>query len=306
MTIELGFLGAALPVELPLTMDDQQLTETSSFDETYNPILHILASSSPWIPPPLTLFEASLPHLWSIWECLVLCEPILVFGHSPASTSQAIWWFRDLIRPIPLAHDIRPYFTIHDKDYSPLVNKLPPKAGLILGVTNPFFEASCKHWPHVLTLGRQLQSTPTTIGPPPGWKTKSHKRFISKDRDLLKQLEGACRSGGDRAKTEASLILRRHFCSRTTALLVPLNRYLNSLIPPPAEYMSSPGTPRLKTFNSANFFTSLKAHGSSLPFRSGGKQKEFYERWLRTPAFGLWLGRQEEIVQRVLIENWNR
>jgi hypothetical protein len=60
----------------------------------------ILASSSPLTPPPLAFFEASLSHLWSIWECILLCEPILVFGHSPAITSQAIWWFRDLIRPV--------------------------------------------------------------------------------------------------------------------------------------------------------------------------------------------------------------
>jgi hypothetical protein len=60
----------------------------------------ILASLPPLSPSPLVLFEACLSHLWSIWECLVLCEPILVFGPSPALTSQAVWWFRDLLRPV--------------------------------------------------------------------------------------------------------------------------------------------------------------------------------------------------------------
>jgi hypothetical protein len=55
---------------------------------------------------------------------------------------------------IPLANDIRPYFTIHDKEHAILVNKLPPKAGVLLGVTNPFFGRSCSHWPHELSLGR--------------------------------------------------------------------------------------------------------------------------------------------------------
>lgn len=55
---------------------------------------------------------------------------------------------------IPLAGDFRPYFHIHDQDYANLVNKNPPKAGLILGVTNPFFGNLCKHWPHVLSVGR--------------------------------------------------------------------------------------------------------------------------------------------------------
>jgi hypothetical protein len=100
---------------------------------------------------------------------------------------------------------------------------------------------------------------------------------------------------------DASLVLRCHFTSRTTALLVPLNRYLNTLIPSPAEYSSS--LHRLKPFNSDNFLSSLKAHGSPLPFRSAMKQKEFYERWLKTPNFGVWLAQQEEVVRRVLQEN---
>ena len=57
------------------------------------------------LPPIATLsivqiFEASLSHLWSIWECLVLCEPIIIFGQSPAWTSNAIWWLRDVVRPV--------------------------------------------------------------------------------------------------------------------------------------------------------------------------------------------------------------
>ena len=31
--------------------------------------------------------------------------------------------------------------------------------------------------------------------PPPGWETKTHNRYISKDRDLLKILENEIRKG---------------------------------------------------------------------------------------------------------------
>ncbi|KIJ96492.1 hypothetical protein K443DRAFT_282958 [Laccaria amethystina LaAM-08-1] len=310
-TQELGFLGTVLHVEIPHSVDTQQLTETSSFNEKYNPKHHILATTTPLLPPPLLLFEASLSNLWSIWECLVLCEPILIFGASPAQTSQAIWWLRDLLRPIPMAGDFRPYFTMQDGDLSLLVNKLPPKAGVILGVTNPFFEKSCAHWPHILSLGRRsipmsagfkTPSLDSSVGPAPGWKTRTHKRYISKDRVLLKQLEHACR-GDDRGRLMASLALRRHFCSRTTQLITPLARYLNSLIPSPTEVSRariSTNILRLKPFNSANFFASLKAHGSTLPFKSTGKRTEFYERWLKSPAFGTWVAQQEQIVQDVL------
>ncbi|KAG2017591.1 FAM116B protein [Coprinopsis cinerea AmutBmut pab1-1] len=317
-TVELGFLGSVLHVEIPHSIDAQQLAETSSFNEKYNPRYHILATSAPFHPPPLLLFEACLTNLWSIWECLVLCEPILIFGSSPAQTSQAVWWLRDLLRPIPLAGDMRPYFTMQDGDHPLMVNKLPPKPGLILGVTNPFFEKSCAHWPHVLSLGR---NTPTpaagnspalgaTTGPPPGWRTKTHKRYISKDRALLKQLETACR-GTDRDRLAASLDLRRHFCSRTTQLITPLARYLNSLIPTPQEVKSARGrgstnTLRLKPFNNANFLASLKAHGSTLPFKSTSRRTEFYERWLRSPAFATWLVQQESIVKTILNESFTQ
>jgi len=40
-TIELGFLGSVMHVELPLTIDEQQLAETASFDETFDPTLHL-------------------------------------------------------------------------------------------------------------------------------------------------------------------------------------------------------------------------------------------------------------------------
>ncbi|KAH7928067.1 DUF1630-domain-containing protein [Leucogyrophana mollusca] len=303
-TIELGFLGSVLHVELPRTLDDQQLTETVSFGEKFDPSCHLLASSTPFDPPPVLLFETSLSHIWSIWECLVLGEPLLVYGPSPAMTSQAIWFLRDLLRPIPLAIDFRPYFTIHDKDHALLVNKLPPKGGLIIGVTNPFFEKSCGHWPHVLSLGGKEHSrrVATAAGPHPGWRTKTHKRYISKDRPLLKRIEMAC-SGNERDGLQGSLDLRSHFCSRTNALLAPLNRYLNTLIPSPVECTTlSSGPRRLRSFSSVNFLSSLKANGSPLPFRSTSKQKEFYERWLKTPAFGLWLAEQEAVVHKMLEE----
>ncbi|KAG2140148.1 hypothetical protein DEU56DRAFT_972326 [Suillus clintonianus] len=300
LTAELGFLGSVLHVELPMTADTQQLTETASFREKFDPTLHLLSSIAPLEPPPISIFEASLSHLWSIWECLILCEPILVFGSSPAATSQAVWWLRDLLRPIPLANDFRPYFTIHDKDHSLLVNKLPPKTGLILGVTNPFFQKSCAHWPHVLSVGLKAsprrQGNATIIaGPPPGWCTKTHRRYISKDRQLLKAIEKACHASVQ-DRMHASLDLRRHF--------FPLNRYLNTLIPTPTERTTVSDCRRLKPFSTVDFFSSLKANGCPLPFKSATKRREFYERWLKTPAFGLWLAQQEEVVHRTLQDKW--
>lgn len=40
-TLELGFLGMVINVEIPHTIDQFQLTETSSFNEKYDPKLHV-------------------------------------------------------------------------------------------------------------------------------------------------------------------------------------------------------------------------------------------------------------------------
>ena len=57
---------------------------------------------------------------------------------------------------------------------------------------------------------------------------------------------------------------------------------------------------KMKRFNENDFFATLKSHGSPLPFKSNGKQREFYERWLKSPGFGVWLARQEELVEAAL------
>jgi hypothetical protein len=152
-------------------------------------------------------------------------------------------------------------------------------------------------------------------GPAPGWKTKTHKRYIEKDRNLLKTLERAVLKSDSEARAsqirfnfsfslkihserEPALALRRHFASRTTEFLVPLNRYLNTLIPPPGASMYP--TQKMKKFNEKDFFATLKSHGSPLPFKSNSKQKEFYEKWLKSPGFGVWLAKQEELVEAAL------
>ena len=183
--MELGLLGSVLHAELPRSVDEQQMAETSSFGASYNAELHVgpsgcsysridaffqlLASLPPAEPPAVSLFAALLPSLWSLWECLILSEPILVYSPSPALTSAAVWWLRDLSRPVryvfsrsnyslsspqvPFSGDFRPYFTIHDTEKQALINKLQPPPGLILGTTNPFVYEECRHWPHTLSLG---------------------------------------------------------------------------------------------------------------------------------------------------------
>lgn len=286
--LEMGFLGSVFHVTIPMSEDEQQLASVH-VSEAGCLNFDILASAPPTDPPPFLALEASISHLWSIWECLLLCEPILVFGMSPQQTSQAVWFLRDLVRPLPLAHDIRPYFVIQDQDYAGLVNKMRPQNGIVLGVTNPFFERACTHWPHVLSLGRSRTNSVKTLdihpGPKPGWTTKTHKRYISKDRALLKQLEDTSSKISLHTKSE---MIRAHFSSRTSSFLVPLNRYLNTLISPTG----------LKPFSTEDFIK--RGLDGPLPWKSARGRKDFYERWARTNAFGTWIKERDESVRKVM------
>lgn len=147
-----------------------------------------------------------------------------------------------------------------------------------------------------LTTSSHARTPPTTaqllqnhVGPTPGWHSKTHARYISKDNVFIAQLVAAVAKGGS-VEIEASWALRRHFADRTTAVLAPLNRYLASLIPPAGT------STRLRPFNATDFFASLELHGSALAFRSNSKRRAFYERWLRTPGFGAWLAQAEERI----------
>jgi hypothetical protein len=58
------------------------------------------------------------------------------------------------------------------------------------------------------------QKTPALsapAGPAPGWKTKTHRRYISKDRELLKELEHACSKGNDKTRKVIAPFPSTHF-----------------------------------------------------------------------------------------------
>ncbi|KAG8739996.1 hypothetical protein FRC10_004875 [Ceratobasidium sp. 414] len=352
-TVELGLLGSVITTDVPRSDEEQQ------HSYPYRPDGAAIASLP--VQPIITLLADILPKLWSLWECLVLCDPVLVFAPSPAISSAVVWVVipAELTHPkLPFAGDFRPYFHIHDRDFPALISKNAPRPGLILGVTNPYFENICKHWPHILSVGPGGGQTSTTsrdkhaialasqaFGPSIGYHTK-HNRYISKDNALLKKLETEIKKGHDE-RSRMNELLRQHFAQRSQQVLAPLNRYFSSLLPKPPDAAPSPAPSthfpspspslnvpspgssrtsspalrskpispatssigasapdlRVKPFNTKDFFASLKRHGAQLPFRSPTKQKEFYERWLKSPAFGAWISERVEAAQIVLLRD---
>lgn len=95
----------------------------------------------------------TLENLYTLWELVLIAEPIVIVGTSPADCSHMVHSLVSLIAPIEYCAEARPYFTIHDsefREYTREYGKTPPP--VILGVTNPFFIKLLKDWPHILRL----------------------------------------------------------------------------------------------------------------------------------------------------------
>ncbi|TXT06632.1 uncharacterized protein COLE_05963 [Cutaneotrichosporon oleaginosum] len=310
-TLDLPFFSEMLPVKLPDDTDNPQVGWGPE------PILAAHPPSSP-----LRAFASFLPSLWSIWECLVLAEPLLIIAPDPRTCSEIVWWLRELLRPIPLAGDFRPYLHIHDHDFALLVNSNKPQAGVVVGVTNPFFRNAASHWPNVIAVPNKGAPRPARAMPdhPDGFISK-RQRSVQKERALLKQLEALVAAGklDDKA---GNVALRTHFQQLTERFLVPLNRYFQTLVPPPTSGASTPLRPSLsrassftgpstlpvpppppalslsglRPFSLPNFLAHLKKHGPNpLAFKSKGLagkarvEHDFYAAFCRGACFAGWL-----------------
>ena len=296
-TIQLSALGTLLHASLPHGNEAQNGDGIRDGTDAEHPIL---AS----VPPTglVHVFYELLPDLWRLWECMLTAEPVLIVGHDPRTTSEAVWHLMDLIRPVSLAGDFRPYFHIHDYDFRAFVGRPTPPPGVVLGTTNPFFLQTCSHWPHIVQLGRRhdemhgrLVSNQTVR------VTSTSKRRISKDQALIKQLM-VWRSSPDQF-AHANVVLRRYFADLTERFLAPLHQHLATLIPASFDLSSPAEAPRIKPFHRETFLQWLKAHPGPLKMRQRSLlsasvlRQSLYADFLESPNFAIWLHERVEAAQ---------
>ncbi|XP_075503442.1 uncharacterized protein LOC142540887 [Primulina tabacum] len=100
-------------------------------------------------------FRGLLMHLWKLWEVLLIGEPILIIAPTPPQCCEAVAGLVSLVAPLLFSVDFRPYFTIHDSEFS-ILNSLPEGAAfppMVLGVTNLFFLKALRNVPHIVSVG---------------------------------------------------------------------------------------------------------------------------------------------------------
>ncbi|DBA96088.1 TPA: hypothetical protein ACH3X1_001584 [Trebouxia sp. C0004] len=212
-----------------------------------------------------TPFSALLQHLWTLWEMLLLAEPLLVLAPSPRECSTAVAALIALISPLPYSADFRPYFTIHDPDFQAMTSPEPPPSSTnlprLLGVTNRYFLKALPQWPNTVSIGtkpaqavgaqkvkgsrmgravaafrqRTLGSQPQ-LGDHVQALWTGYKPVTKPDQQLLDRLVKAAPTDSStkaaRMATLNSQAIRKHFVELTSAMLLPFAPYCHPVGPP--------------------------------------------------------------------------
>lgn len=246
----------------------------------------------------LNLFEILQPvlsHIHLLWELVLTTEPIVVMASSPAHCSSMVLALTRIIAPLQFCGDYRPYFTIHDSEFKQFTSKGQGPPPVILGVTNPFFAKTLHHWPHTIRLSDDLglsqkyklkKSAPTkVIDNTPGVYT-TYKTFLQKDKNIIKKIMIGVSL--NRQYEAQSALLRRHLLELTQSFMIPLERYIASLMPLQKFISPYKAAPVPFPFNPDGFFATLETAGPQLTTGIKGDWVGLYKKFFRTPNFKAW------------------
>ncbi|KAK2555645.1 Protein DENND6B [Acropora cervicornis] len=251
-----------------------------------------------------------LPHIHLLWELVLTNEPIVVMAPSPTVCSETVQALASLISPLHYCSDFRPFFTIHDTEFKEYTTRTQAPPGVILGVTNPFFAKTLQHWPHMVRIGEMANLVVTsrrspvighnpkkTLSSKPGIYTK-YKQLLAKDKLIFRRL-----SKGNHPKRPPEVqnaILRRHMVELTQSFMIPLERYVASLMPLQKSISPWKRPPRLRPFDAEEFLTTLEHSGPQLTSRLKGNWVALYRKFFKSANFEGWLRqRRQEIRQKL-------
>ncbi|XP_065909564.1 protein DENND6B-like isoform X2 [Dysidea avara] len=251
----------------------------------------------------------------TIWELVLLNEPLAVMAASPTLCANAVQALVSLIHPLKYCGDYRPYFTIHDSEFKAYTTKTQPPPLMILGVTNPFFTKTLEHWPHIVRIGEPTtkghesttkvyrRSTSSggkfdTMDMKPGIYTRYHP-CLSHDKVFAKLLTSKTILGKRPLEVQNALI-RKQALELTTSFIIPLERYLSTLMPLKRDVSPWKMPPQLKPFDPEDFLESVAACGPQLTSQHKGNWTALYRAFFKTPNFVGWLNtRREEANQKL-------
>ena len=311
LNLELPLMGHLFQLSLPSqsTRSVESASETVTLAPSHGDLLPSFET--------VDLFLCLLPvidHAHAAWELVLTGEPLVVMAANPAFSSSTVQYLTTLIYPLNYANDYRPFYTIHDSDFKNITSSCSsgPLPNILLGVTNPFFGKALKHWPHILKLGdahslkvkspaksesKQKAMTKFKLDAKAGLYSSS-KAFLDKDKAFLKQVQKGVQLR--RPNEVQSALIRRHFLELTQTFMIPLERYLASLMPLARNISPYRAAPKVKPFNQEEFLTSLESCGPQLTSNVKGDWEGLYKRFFKSPNFVSWYNqRHREVAQKL-------
>lgn len=248
----------------------------------------------------------SYVHL--LWELVLLSEPIVVMAGSPTCCSEMVQALIAMIAPLKYCADHRPYFTIHDSEFKEYTTDAPTPPAVILGVTNPFFAKTLQHWPHIIRTSNgsnnenqkykiKKSENLKVLDSKPGVYTQ-YKPFLQKDKTILKKLFKGIQT--KRPGAVQTALLKRHLIELTESFMIPLERYIASLMPLQKDISPFKATPIPELFNPDDFLATLSSSGPQLTTGIKGDWVGLYRRFFRSPNFSGWFhARYTELSQKL-------
>ncbi|KAL1265079.1 hypothetical protein QQF64_003106, partial [Cirrhinus molitorella] len=276
--LTLPIMGVVMKLRIPTCYDKpgtSQLVQSAPSDSLVSIILPTVHE--------VDLFRCFHPvffHIQMLWELVLLGEALVVMAPSPAESSDTVLALVSCISPLRYCSDFRPYFTIHDSEFKEYTTRTQAPPSVILGVTNPFFAKTLQHWPHIIRIGDMKQAGEMakqmkvkklknlkTLDSKPGVYT-AYKPFLNKDEDIIKQLQKGVQQ--KRPSAAQNAILRRYFLELTQSFIIPLERYVASLMPLQKSISPWKSPPQLRPFNQEEFMKTLEKAGPQLTSRLKG------------------------------------
>ncbi|XP_031552290.1 protein DENND6A-like [Actinia tenebrosa] len=311
-TLQLPLLGNVLQVRVPSRSDKPGAVSSPDGPMNINLMTPIPSPKViPTLKEPDTLrfLQPVVAHIHLLWELVICNEPIVVMAPTPNMCSNTVQVLVNLISPLHFCSDYRPFFTIHDSEFKEYTTRTQAPPSVILGVTNPFFAKTLQYWPHVVRIGEMSnlvvsrkspsigQASKRNLSSKPGIYTK-YKPMLNRDKTILRKL-----SKGNHPKRPPEVqnaILRRHMIELTQSFMIPLERYVASLMPLQKSISPWKRPPRLKNFDIEEFIETLNDYGPQLTSKHKGNWILLYRKFFKSPNFEGWLyHRQHEIVQKL-------
>lgn len=134
-------------------------------------------------------------------------------------------------------------------------------------------------------------------GSTPGLHTK-YKPYLKKDKNLIKKVLLGIKT--KRPEHVQTALVRRHLLELTQSFMIPLERYIASLMPLQKDISPFKSAPNANAFKLDDFLATLELSGPHLTSPLKGDWKGLYKRFFNSPNFRGWYETRHRELQLTL------